>query len=288
MIEGKVHDVRFHRYDGPRNGRLAALWSMTRWSTLRALGAKRGWKAKVIPIALTLVAFFPALIVLGLRALFPSTINDNLAAVLPYSDYAGIVGLVILVFAVVVTPELLCPDRRDGTLALYFATAISRTDYVLGKVSAALLPLLLVTVLPPAILYAGNVLFATHPLGYVQDHLHDIPRIAAAGIAMALYFAFVGLAISSLTSRRAFAVGGYLALLIVPTIVGGILSNNIEHGENFRLMAFAAVPIHTAEALYPVSPDPGDPSNSAWVLVWLGLIAVSALVLVWRFRGDES
>ena len=89
---------------------------------------------------------------------------------LPYSDYAGIVGLVILVFAVVVTPELLCPDRRDGTLALYFATAVSRTDYVVGKVLAALLPLLLVTVLPPAILYAGNVLFATHPLGYVQEH----------------------------------------------------------------------------------------------------------------------
>ena len=286
--EGRVHDVRFHRYDGPRSGRFAALWSMTRWSALRALGAKRGWKAKVIPIALTLVAFFPALIVLGLRALFPATINDNLAAVLPYSDYAGIVGLVILVFAVVVTPELLCPDRRDGTLALYFATAISRTDYVLGKVSAALLPLLLVTVLPPAILYAGNVLFATHPFGYVQDHLHDIPRIAAAGIAMALYFAFVGLAISSLTGRRAFAVGGYLAFLIVPTIVGGILSNNIEHGENFRLMAFAAVPIHTAEALYPVSPDPGDPSNSAWVLVWLVLIALSALVLAWRFRGTRD
>ena len=53
MIEGRVHDVRFHRYDGPRSGRLAALWSMTRWSALRALGAKRGWKAKIIPITLT-------------------------------------------------------------------------------------------------------------------------------------------------------------------------------------------------------------------------------------------
>ena len=288
MIEGKVHDVRFHRYDGPRSGRAAALWSMTRWSALRALGARRGWKAKIIPIALTLTAFLPALVVLGLRALFPSSINDNLESVLPYSDYAGIVGLVILVFAVVVTPELLCPDRRDGTLALYFATAISRTDYVLGKVLAALLPLLLVTVVPLAILYAGNVLFATHPLGYVQEHTHDIVRILAAGTAMALYFAFVGLAIASLTGRRAFAIGGYLAFLIVPTIVGGILSNNIEHGDNFRLIAFAAVPIHVAESLYPVTPDVRDPSNTAWVTSWLALIAVSALVLVWRFRGDES
>lgn len=288
MIEGKVHDVRFHRYDGPRSGRAAALWSMTRWSALRALGARRGWKAKVIPIALTLIAFFPALIVLGLRALFASSIDTNLATVLPYSDYANITGLVILVFAVVITPELLCPDRRDGTLSLYFATAVGRGDYVLGKVLAAILPLLLVTVLPPTILYAGNVLFATHPLGYVQEHTHDIPRILASGTAVSLYFAFVGLAISSLTGRRAFAVGGYLAFLIVPTIIAGILADNLDNAHNLRLFAFAAVPIHTARNLYPDSPTIGDPTDTAWALTWLLLIVLSALVLVWRFRGDEG
>jgi ABC-2 type transport system permease protein len=288
VIEGRVHDVRFHRYDGPRSGRLAALWSMTRWSALRALGAKRGWRAKVIPIALTLIAFFPALIVLGLRALFSSSIETNLATVLPYSDYADITALVILVFAVVITPELLCPDRRDGTLSLYFATAVSRGDYVVGKVLAAILPLLLVTVLPPAILYAGNVLFATHPLGYVQEHTHDIPRILASGTAVSLYFAFVGLAISSLTGRRAFAVGGYLAFLIVPTIIAGILSNNLENADNLRLFAFAAVPIHMARNLYPDSPTIGDPTDTAWALTWLALIVVSVLVLAWRFRGDEG
>jgi ABC-2 type transport system permease protein len=288
VIKGRVHDVRFHRYDGPRSGRFAALWSMTRWSALRALGARRGWKAKVIPIALTLVAFFPAFIVLGLRALFASSFDTNLATVLPYSDYASITGIVILVFAVVITPELLCPDRRDGTLSLYFATAVGRADYVVGKVLAAILPLLLVTVLPPAILYAGNVLFATHPLGYVQQHAHDIPRILASGTAIALYYVFVGLAISSLTGRRAFAVGGYLAFLIVPTIVAGILVDGLENVDNLRLLAFAAVPIHTARNLYPDSPTTGDPSDTLWALTWLALIAVSMLVLAWRFRGDEA
>jgi ABC-2 type transport system permease protein len=288
VIEGRVHDVRFHRYDGPRSGRLAALWSMTRWSTLRALGAKRGWKAKVIPIALTLIAFFPALIVLGLRALFASSIDTNLETVLPFSDYANITSLVILVFAVVITPELLCPDRRDGTLSLYFATAVSRGDYVVGKILAAILPLLLVTVLPPAILYAGNVLFATHPLGYVQEHAHDVPRIVASGTVVSLYFALVGLAISSLTGRRAFAIGGYLAFLIVPTIIAGILADNLQNADNLRLFAFAAVPIHTARNLYPDSPTIGDPTDTAWALTWLALILLSALVLVWRFRGEEG
>ena len=47
------------------------------------------------------------------------------------------ISIVILVFAVVITPELLCPDRRDRTLTLYFSTAVSRFEYVLGKFLAA-------------------------------------------------------------------------------------------------------------------------------------------------------
>ncbi len=135
------------RYDGPRAGRIAAIWSLARWSSLRALGARRGWKAKVIPITLILLGFAPALVVLGLRALFGATAfgTGGLQAALPYSDYMGAIGVVILVFSVVVTPELVCPDRRDRTLSLYFSTAISRGDYVVGKVVAALMPILLVT-----------------------------------------------------------------------------------------------------------------------------------------------
>ena len=166
--DARVADVAYSRYDGPRSGRLAAIWSLARWSSLRALGARRGWKAKVIPITLILLGFAPALVVLGLRALFgPTVFKGGLANALPYSDYTGTIGIVILVFSVVVTPELLCPDRRDGTLSLYFSTAISRGDYVVGKVLAALMPILLVTLVPPLILYAGNLLFAVHPVGYL-------------------------------------------------------------------------------------------------------------------------
>ena len=65
------------------------------------MGARRGWKAKLIPIALVLIAFAPALVVLGLRALFAGTISD-LSSALPYSNYQETIAIVILVFAVVV------------------------------------------------------------------------------------------------------------------------------------------------------------------------------------------
>ena len=41
------------------------------------MGARRGWKVKLIPIALTLIAFAPALVVLGLRALFSTRVADQ-------------------------------------------------------------------------------------------------------------------------------------------------------------------------------------------------------------------
>ena len=134
------------------------------------------------------------------------------------------------------------------------------------------------------------MLFADAPARLRPAAHADIPRIVASGTAVALYFAFVGLAISSLTSRRAFAIGGYLAFLIVPTIIGGILADGLENADNLRLFAFAAVPIHAARASTPTRPTIGHPTDTAWALDVaradrrLGAGAVMALP---AGRGDE-
>ncbi len=286
--DARVVDVAYSRYDGPRSGRLGAIWSLARWSALRALGARRGWRAKVIPISLTLLAFAPALVVLGLRALFgSSSFTADLANALPYSSYSATIAVVILVFSVVITPEMVCPDRRDRTLSLYFSTSIGRGDYVVGKILAALLPLLLVTLAPPLLLYAGNLLFAVHPVGYLERHAADLARIVGGGLVIASFYALVGLSISSLTGRRAFAVGGYLAFLAVPTIVGGVLSHALDE-RYLRLLAFAAAPIQTARGLYPEYSDRGHIGAAVWGATSVELMVVAVAVLVVRYGRDEG
>jgi ABC-2 type transport system permease protein len=286
--DARVADVAYSRYDGPRAGRLAAIWSLARWSSLRALGARRGWKAKLIPITLILLAFAPALVILGLRALFgTASFTSSLVNALPYANYDTAIAIVILVFCVVVTPELLCPDRRDRTLSLYFSTAVSRGDYVLGKVLAALMPILLVTLVPPLVLYAGNVLFAVHPVGYLDKHAADIARIIGAGLEIGIYYALVGLAISSLTGRRAFAVGGYLAFLIIPTIIGGVLAHALN-ARYLRLLAFAAVPIQMSRGLYPGYTDRGHISAGVWAATSVELMVVATAVLAIRYGRDTG
>ena len=117
-----------------------------------------------------------------------------------------------------VTPEMcvVSVDRRDRVLSLYFSTAVTRDEYVLGKLLGTIVPLSVVTTLPVLILFAGNTIFALHLVGYLENHWGDVPRIIASGTLLAVYFSLApGSAIASLTTRRALAMGAYVGGLVL-------------------------------------------------------------------------
>jgi ABC-2 type transport system permease protein len=287
-MSARVEDLRYERYEGRLRGRLAGIVALARWSALRALGARRGWRAKVIPVALTLIAFLPAFVVLGVRALFATRINADLTEVLPYRDYFGGISVVILAFAAIVTPELLCPDRRDRVLDLYHATALSPREYLAAKLLGALAPLLLVSLFPVVFLYIGNVLFAEHPLGYLERHLGDIPRIVLAGVLIALFYALLGLAVSSLTSRWAFSIGGFAVLLIGASSASAVLVGGLGASRTFELIAIPAIPIVTTHRLFP-SREPFEGVGTAgWMAAYAVVAAISVLILLARYRRPEE
>lgn len=285
--DAEVRDVRYARYEGERRGPLAGVASLARWGALRSLGARRGWKAKAVPIALALLALGPAIIVLGVRALFADQTGIDLSDALPFSGYQGIIGIVVLLFAAVTTPELLCPDRRDGTLSLYFATAVSRREYLAGRLIAAVAPLLLVTLVPLLVLFAGVMVFEKHPVGWLQDNWAQLPRIVAAGLILAVYYAMVGLAVASLTKRRAFAIGGYLLVLIAPTVVVGLVVDSVPGVHWPEVLQLSVLPIDFAASLFP---DTGYLENptAAWAAAYLAVMAVCALILLRRYRAGTE
>ena len=116
----------------------AAAWpacvSLARWGALRSLGARRGWKAKAVPITLTLLAVAPA----DHRAGRPRAVRgperhrpDRRAAVrgLPGDHRRG-------------DPAVRrdhharsCSARTAATAPsqLYFSTAVSRREYLAGR-----------------------------------------------------------------------------------------------------------------------------------------------------------
>jgi ABC-2 type transport system permease protein len=227
-------------------------------------------------------------IVLGVRALFADQTGIDLTEALPFSGYQAIIGVIILLFAGITTPELLCPDRRDGTLSLYFSTAVSRGEYLAGRVIGAVAPLLLVTLLPMLVLYAGILVFEEHPVGYLQDNWAELPRIVAAGVILAVYYGLVGLAVSSLTGRRAFAIGGYLLLLVAPTLVAGLLQEAFPNAEELDLISLSTLPIGFAGEIFPDARDDIPNSLGEFALAYVVVVALAAIVLLWRYRRGQD
>ena len=187
-MSARLEDVRYSRYEGELRGRTERLGSLVWFGARTALGARRGWKAKIIPFSLIAVAAFPAIVVLGLKALLGSRIQDTIPEILPYSDYYTEIGIVVMLFAGLVGPELLCPDRRDNVLSLYFSTALERYEYVIGRIAGTVAPMLLVTLVPQVILFFGNTVFADEPIDYLGDEIGTLGAIVAAGFILALYF----------------------------------------------------------------------------------------------------
>jgi ABC-2 type transport system permease protein len=131
------------------------------------------------------------------------------------------------------------------------------------------------------------MLFAVHPLAYLERHWLDIFRIMGAGLLIGIYYALVGLAVSSLTARRAFAVGGYLAFLAIPTVIGGVLAHALDE-RYLRLFAFAAVPLQAARGLYPGYTDEGHISAGVWAATSVELMVVAIAVLAIRYGRDTG
>ena len=82
------------------------------------------------------------MIVLGVRALFASRCRKRQRTSRSWRSslrgYYTTVAIIILALAGMVTPELLCPDRRDRVLDLDYSTAVSPREYLAAKFAAAM------------------------------------------------------------------------------------------------------------------------------------------------------
>ena len=87
------------------------------------LGLGRGARHKVLPAITLAIAFLPALVSVVFAALADDIPVDDL---ITYGEYMFFIGSALALFAALVAPEALCPDRRSGMLGLYLAGPLDR------------------------------------------------------------------------------------------------------------------------------------------------------------------
>ena len=78
--------------------------------------------------------------------------------------------------------------------------------------------------MPVLLLFIGRVLATDDLLAALGDEIGSLPGIIGSAVLHAVVLASIGIAISSLASRRAYAAGAVLAVFLISSVISEALS----------------------------------------------------------------
>ncbi len=289
MSEARIHEAGYRRYEGERLGVSSAMVSLWIHGVQRVLGLKRQLSAKILPAVSIGFAFVPAIVFIGLAAFLQEDLIRE--EILPeYHDYYGFIVFAILLFSAFVAPEVLCTDRRTGMLSLYLASPLTRDTYLAAKAASVLTVLLTVTLGPLLLLLIAYTVEGAGP-DTVGDFVVLLGRILVAGVTVALLWTALSLAMSSVTSRKAFASAAIIVTILVSGIVVGILSSRdgLDFPDWVGVFDFFSLPFELTTRIFGERnvDDDGAASRMSAALVWagnLGWTAAFAGFTRWRYQ----
>lgn len=291
---GAVYDRGYRPYDGPRGGRRAATFALYLASIRRALGIRRSWRQKVFPWALLAIVTVPAIINVGIGYVTRDSPRADFTFI-TYREYVG-VSSALLLFVALTAPDVVCPDRRHRVLPLIFARPLVGTDYVLAKVGAITTILFAFSFLPQVVLFVGQMLVSKGALDYFTANAEVLWQVPLAVLVLAVYYGAVGVAISSLTSRRIVAGVAIIALALVPSVVTGVIldSGNGDGQGAIAALNLLALPLHLRDLIFLGHVDPDGPLGGVEyggllaVGVYLVVLAVAFGILFARYRQPDA
>jgi ABC-2 type transport system permease protein len=292
---GTVFDIGYQRYTGDREGQGRARRAVYKDGVRAALGLGRGPRAKILPwffiSLMTAIALIMALIAGAAERLGGpgSAERMNLPS---HSDYYGIASIILFMFAAVVGPELLCSDRREGVINLYFVRPLTSTNYVTSRWLAFMAVMLTTAWLPQVVLFFGLSMGDAQPLQYLSKHWLDVPRFLASGIVMAIYTTTLALLSASFTTRRAYAAVFLVGLFAITTPFTAGLSQEIAGltGQWISMFSITNIPVHVNDIIFnevsEITEDaPARKFSKAVLVAWyVAWTAIPATILVWRYR----
>ena len=290
---GAVYDRGYRPYDGPLGSRRAAALALYRTSIRRALGLRRSWRQKVLPWTLLAIVTIPAIVNVGVGYLTRDTPAEGFEFI-TYREYVG-VSAALLLFVAVTAPDVVCPDRRHRVLPLIFARPLVGREYVLAKVGAIATILFGFSFLPQVVLFVGQMLVSDAAFDYLRENAEVIWQVPAAVVLLALYYAAIGVALASLTSRRIVAGVAILGLALVPSMVtAAILASDADEQGPVAVLNLLALPLYLRDLIFLGHLDPDSPLSGVSsggllaVAVYLLILTAAFTILFVRYREPDA
>lgn len=209
-------------------------------------------------------------------------------------------GVLVMTLAALVGARSICRDLRNNAVAMYFSKALTRTDYLIGKLAIVVLFLLSATYLPAVILWIGQWAMSRDTLSSAQ-RFADLSAITFHSLVLVVPTSVYVVALSSL-SRNAVVPG----ILWVMTYFGSRAVSEILRGavreEWCKLLSWDLVVARLGELAYEPRYvrntvagkffDPAPPAMSyGWeapAAIVAGIVAVSLALVLWRLRKFET
>ncbi len=277
---GVIHDLGYRRYDGPRDGTATITRTLYVTGLRHAFGLGRSGRSKVLPFLLLGLCTLPAVIVVGVVTLVG-------LAELPvgYAAYTTRTQLLVSLFAAAQAPVLFSRDLRYRSIVLYLARPLPAPVFALTRWLSLTSALLVFTLLPLLVLYAGALLAGLD----VTDQTTDLLKAAVLLLLVTTVVAGITGLISSVSLRRGFAiVSSIIALVVVPGVVTAVQAiASAEGAETVGIAAGLASPwsLHSgladawdAGVTVFTAPSGGWVAAYLVVAVLLAVLSVAALV----------
>ncbi len=273
---------------GPASAGRTPSARLTGYSMKRALGAKKRWTAKVVPVILYVAVALLVIIPLGIQAFIDS------AEVLQYWDYFGVAWLILGVFVATIAPEMLCGDRREKTLILYFSRPITRLDYLMSKLLATATLTLTITLVPLTIFWLGRQLLEDSPVRAMGDNLGDLGKIVIVSVLVSAYMGALGLVVSAFTGRKAIAVGVIIVAFLFSSALAGVLQEVFGNPDQKAWFALIS-PVRTISefvlGIWGQQNSDGAFGNplDTWVYgaAMVVIVLICCAIMYWRYVPED-
>lgn len=220
-----VYEHLYRSYEGKSRSPLSRFLVIPRY----ALGDV--FKSKILTTVFILCFIYPLvaaiLVYLHHNANALAVLQINVKELLPidatfFRTFLEIQGGFAFILAVLIGPPLISRDLSNNALPLYLCRPLSRTQYVLGKMTVLTAMLSLVTWVPGLLIFFFQASMAG--IGWLWANLWMIWAIFFGFMFWIVLLSLIALAVSAFLKWRVVASGAMLGLFFIPSAFGEIVN----------------------------------------------------------------
>jgi hypothetical protein len=179
---------------------------------------------------------------------------------------------------------LIAEDKRLGAHLLYFARPITKLDYCLAKLATVAFYGALGALLP-GLLICLVATFASPNWSFLTQEGDVIWETVAFGSVWTVLVSSLVLCVSSLASRRTFALIGVFAWFLLSGALSGILAQ-AQGNQDFHVLSPVFASMRIAAGIFGVEDGPKWSLGWSWIAVG-SMVVLSWIITTWRVRKLE-